>query len=94
MGGGKPSQKRVRKVLRMIVVVIISAIVIGWVVGNYLLDRWINQIEMTSTEYKLYLFLHSETFYQYILPLTMCVIGLGIVYIKNGMKWITNEHLK
>ena len=43
MGGTKPSQKRVRKVLIMIVVVIISAITIGWVVGNYLLDRWINQ---------------------------------------------------
>ncbi len=27
----------------MIVVVIVSGIVIGWVVGNYLLDRYINE---------------------------------------------------
>ena len=27
----------------MIIVVIISEIGIGWMVGNYLLDRWINE---------------------------------------------------
>ena len=27
----------------MIIVVIISGIGIGWMVGNYLLDRWINE---------------------------------------------------
>jgi F0F1-type ATP synthase assembly protein I len=31
-----------RKGNKMIVVVIVSGIVIGWVVGNYLLDRYIN----------------------------------------------------
>ena len=49
---------------------------------------------MTSTEYKIYLFVHSEGFWTYILPITTLIVGLGIVYIKNGMKWITNEHLK
>ena len=49
---------------------------------------------MTSIEYKIYLFIQSETFWTWIAPISMAIIGLGITYIKNGYSLKNEEHLK
>jgi hypothetical protein len=43
--GGENSKTRTNQIIHtvMIVVVITMGMVIGWIVGNYLLDRYINE---------------------------------------------------
>ena len=50
--------------------------------------------KMTWIEYKIQLFVQSETFWTWIAPIGMGILGMGITWIKNGYSFKNEDHLQ